>query len=290
MPAQRLILAEVVGDEESLVARVNAYLDGAQTTAPLVGPALAGVLIAALGPTNVLYVDAATFAVAAIAVGLFVPQRKPITEAEERELLAGVKYILRSRLLVFLGITMLTMEFFFALFVTTLPAFAYSDYDHNARIAGVFYAAMGAGALIGIPVVSRVVRRSARSTSPQQDSCSRRSRNCSSGTTPRRRSRRRASPTRVLRTADRRTDLHRHHDPHTRNLRIKVLSAAVGDVPHGAVRPDRSRSTDQRGRGKNGLHHRRHRIPARVRAVRHPRSSAPEDGRSRLACVRRRTL
>ena len=41
-PAQRLVLAEVVGDEESLVARVNAYLDGAQTTAPLVGPALAG--------------------------------------------------------------------------------------------------------------------------------------------------------------------------------------------------------------------------------------------------------
>ena len=78
MPAQRLILAEVVGDEESLVARVNAYLDGAQTTAPLVGPALAGVLIAALGPSNVLYVDAATFGVAAIAVGLFVPRRKPM--------------------------------------------------------------------------------------------------------------------------------------------------------------------------------------------------------------------
>src|SRR6058998_1395704 len=31
MPAQRLILAEVVGAEESAVARVNAYLDGAQT-------------------------------------------------------------------------------------------------------------------------------------------------------------------------------------------------------------------------------------------------------------------
>ena len=45
MPAQRLILAEVVGDEESLVARANAYLDGAQTATPLVGPALAGVLI-----------------------------------------------------------------------------------------------------------------------------------------------------------------------------------------------------------------------------------------------------
>jgi MFS family permease len=159
MPAQRLILAEVVGDEESVVARVNAYLDGAQTTAPLVGPALAGVLIAALGAPNVLYVDAATFGVAAIAVGLFVPRRKPIAEAEERGLLAGLRYILRSRLLVVLCVTMLTMEFFFMLFMTTLPVFAYSHYDQNARIAGVFYAAMGAGALLGMPIVSGVVRR-----------------------------------------------------------------------------------------------------------------------------------
>jgi len=159
MPAQRLILAEVVGDEESVVARVNAYLDGAQTAAPLVGPALAGVLIAALGPPNVLYVDAATFGVAAIAVGSFVPRRKPKTEAEERALLAGVRYVLRSRLLIVLCVTMLTMEVFFALFMTTLPVFAYSQYDQNAGIAGVFYAAMGAGALLGMPVVPGVVRR-----------------------------------------------------------------------------------------------------------------------------------
>src|SRR2546423_4643380 len=121
MPAQRLILAEVVGDEESLVARANAYLDGAQTTAPLVGPAMAGVLIAALGATNVLYVDAATFGAAAIAVGLFVPRRKPV--AVERGVLTGVRYILRSRPLVVLCISMLTMEFFYTLFTTTLPVF-----------------------------------------------------------------------------------------------------------------------------------------------------------------------
>jgi MFS family permease len=54
---------------------------------------------------------------------------------------------------------MLTMEFFFTLWMTTLPVFAYSDFDHNSRIAGVFYAAIGAGALLGMPVVSRAVRR-----------------------------------------------------------------------------------------------------------------------------------
>jgi MFS family permease len=159
MPAQRLILAEVVGDEESVVARVNAYLDGAQTAAPLVGPALAGVLIVALGSANVLYVDAATFGVAAIAVGLFVPRRKLPTGPAERGLLTGVRYMLRTRLLVVLCVTMLTMEVFFGLFMTTLPVFAYSNYHKNARTAGVFYAAMGAGALLGMPAVLGLVRR-----------------------------------------------------------------------------------------------------------------------------------
>ena len=159
MPAQRLILPEVVGDEESVVARANAYLDGAQTATPLVGPALAGVLIAAIGAPNVLYVDAATFGFAAVAVVLLVPRTKPLAEAEESGLLAGVRHILRTRLLVVLCITMLAMEFFFTLWMTTLPVFAYSDFDQNARIAGVFYAAMGAGALLGMPVVSGVVRR-----------------------------------------------------------------------------------------------------------------------------------
>ena len=159
MPAQRLILNEVVGDDESIVARVNAYLDGAQTVTPLVGPALAGVLIAVIGPPNVLYVDAATFGLAALAVVVFVPRRKPTAEAEASGLLAGLRYILRTRRLVVLCLSMLSMEFFFTMFVLTLPVFAYSNYDHNARTAGVFYAAMGAGALIGMPVVSRLVRR-----------------------------------------------------------------------------------------------------------------------------------
>ena len=58
-----------------------------------------------------------------------------------------------------LCVSTLTMEVFFTLFVITLPVFAYSDYGQNAGIAGVFYVAMGAGALLGMPVVPVVVRR-----------------------------------------------------------------------------------------------------------------------------------
>ncbi|HET9729635.1 MAG TPA: MFS transporter [Acidimicrobiia bacterium] len=180
MPAQRLILAEVVGDEESVLARVNAYLDGAQTTASLVGPALAGVLIAALGAPNVLYVDAATFGVAAIVVGLFVPRRKPMAEAEQRGLLAGVRYVLRSRLLVVLCVSTLTMEFFFALFLLTLPVFAYSDYGRTPALQVSSSPRWVSERCSACPSCRWSCVGSGRSRSAQPDSCSRRSQSCCS--------------------------------------------------------------------------------------------------------------
>jgi len=53
----------------------------------------------------------------------------------------------------------LTMALFSSLLLPPLPVCAYSYYDQNARTAGVFYAAIGAGSLLGIPVVPVVVGR-----------------------------------------------------------------------------------------------------------------------------------
>ena len=44
--SQRLVLPELVGDDEHVVAQANAVLEGAQRTTSLLGPALAGLLIA----------------------------------------------------------------------------------------------------------------------------------------------------------------------------------------------------------------------------------------------------
>jgi MFS family permease len=58
--AQRLILPELVGDDEATVAQANAVVEGTQRATALLGPALAGILIAVIGAANVLYVDAAS--------------------------------------------------------------------------------------------------------------------------------------------------------------------------------------------------------------------------------------
>ena len=68
-------------------------LEGATQTSSLLGPPLAGVLIATLGAANVLYVDAATFAFSFLTVLLFVPRAQARAAAAEESggLLAGVR-------------------------------------------------------------------------------------------------------------------------------------------------------------------------------------------------------
>jgi MFS family permease len=158
--AQRLILPELVGDDERVVAQANAFLEGAQRATALLGPSLAGVLIGVIGATNVLYLDAATFAFAALVLRLFVPPRPPIAAGEEsRGVLAGVRYVLRDPLLRALAITSLVVNMFSQMLAASLPVLAYESFDGSSRVAGVFFAAFGAGAVVGSVAAMRIVPR-----------------------------------------------------------------------------------------------------------------------------------
>ena len=62
--AQRTILPELVGEDETRMSQANSSIEGGTAFAALIGPALAGALIPFIGASNVLYVDAATYLVA----------------------------------------------------------------------------------------------------------------------------------------------------------------------------------------------------------------------------------
>jgi MFS family permease len=160
--AQRLILPELVGDDERVVAQANAFLEGAQRATALLGPSLAGVLIGVIGATKVLYLDAATFAFAALMLALFVPRRPPVAAGEGEEgrgVLAGVRYVLRDPLLRALGITSLVVNAFGQMLAASLPVLAYESFGGSSRVAGIFFAAFGAGAVVGSVVAMRVMPR-----------------------------------------------------------------------------------------------------------------------------------
>ena len=98
--AQRVIVPELLGEDESTVAQANALTQAAQRTTMLLGAPLAGVLIGVLGPAPVLVIDAATYVVSFLLVLVFVPSRPPSPAAEEsRGLLAGLRFLFHEPLL-----------------------------------------------------------------------------------------------------------------------------------------------------------------------------------------------
>ena len=75
--AQRIIVPELLGEDERVVSQASALFQGAQRITLLLGPPVAGVLIGFIGAPTVLAIDAATYVVAVALVALFVPATKP---------------------------------------------------------------------------------------------------------------------------------------------------------------------------------------------------------------------
>ncbi len=157
--AQRTILPELVGEDERRMSQANSSIEGGTAVAALLGPALAGALIPLIGAPNVLYVDAATYLVAFVLVLVFVPRRKPVAAAVQHGVLAGLRFLRQDRLLAPMAATVVAFGFLGAGMSAGLPVYAYDEFDGSSWIAGLFYAAIGAGAVVGSVLAVLVVRR-----------------------------------------------------------------------------------------------------------------------------------
>jgi predicted MFS family arabinose efflux permease len=160
--SQRVILPELVGEDERLMSQANSLIEGGSSMSALIGPALAGVLIPVIGAPNVLYVDAATYLVSFLLIAAFVPQRKPVAAAtREHGVLAGLRFLFRDPLLGPMATVVIAFGFLSAGFSAGLPVYAYDEFGGSSRIAGLFYSALGAGAVVGSVFAVVAVRRMA---------------------------------------------------------------------------------------------------------------------------------
>ena len=82
--AQRTIVPELYGNDEQVVARASALFGGATHLTMIVGPALGGVLVAALDAPVVLLVDAVTYVAAFVLVLAFVRAGAPVAQTAVR--------------------------------------------------------------------------------------------------------------------------------------------------------------------------------------------------------------
>ncbi len=156
--AQRVVLPELVGEDERLISQGSSLIEGGMAFSALIGPALAGLLIPLIGAPNVLYVDAATFLVSFLIVLTLVPKRKPLRAPAQRGLLAGLRFVVRDGLIGPLTATVAGFGFVVTALSASLAFFAYEHFE-SSRIAGLFFAALGAGTLVGTVCAVFVVRR-----------------------------------------------------------------------------------------------------------------------------------
>jgi MFS family permease len=158
--AQRVILPELLGEDEAKISQASALFQGAQRTTLLLGPVTAGVLIGVIGAPAVLVVDAATYLVAVALVGLFVPATKPIVaDGEERGVIAGLRWVAREPLIRAWRFCFIVGDLAWQAIFVALPVLVVARYDSDARIVGLLFAAFGVGAVVGNVVAYRLVRR-----------------------------------------------------------------------------------------------------------------------------------
>jgi predicted MFS family arabinose efflux permease len=157
--AQRVVIPELLGEDERVVGDANALLQFATRTTLLLGPIVGGVLIGLLSASSVLLVDAATYVVSLLLVGLFVPGRRVVAPPEEtRDLLAGVRYLSREPLMRAWTVAFSVGDAAWYAAFAAIPFLAFTRYD-SATLAGVLFACFGVGSVLGNALSFRLVRR-----------------------------------------------------------------------------------------------------------------------------------
>jgi MFS family permease len=137
--------------QRSELATVNAMFQALYQIASIVGPAVAGVLLAGAGVRIVYWLDVATFAVALVAIWLIATQ--PATGAANhppglRSIVEGLRFV-RGRQAIQGAFLLDINAMVFGMPRALFPAMALTAFGGGAKTLGLLYAAPGFGALIG---------------------------------------------------------------------------------------------------------------------------------------------
>jgi MFS family permease len=159
-PAYSALVPSVLPAE--LVQAGNSVTTGSKRVAAFAGPAIAGLLVAWLGPDGALAVDAATFGVSLITlIGVNeppgqAPSKKPSLLSEARE---GFRAVLNRRwIAVEIGVSAAQIFLSFAPWFVLLPVVSFSNLGGEGAY-GLLLTAMGLGSLLGAFLGGRIHSR-----------------------------------------------------------------------------------------------------------------------------------
>lgn len=161
--ARKALIPDLVTLAGMNLDRVNGIAQAIERGARLIGAPLAGILIALIGTSNLLWIDTVTFAVSALLVALLVPRGKgePVETDESymKELGAGLGFIRHNKLIFAIIIIVLVTNFLDApLFAVVMPVFARQVFG-SAVDLGLMIGAWGLGSLLGALLYSALAPR-----------------------------------------------------------------------------------------------------------------------------------
>lgn len=145
--------------------RVNAFFQGARRLSMFIGPVVAGFLIALVGTSDVLWVNAVVFGLSALLTVVLIPVVAVPEAAGHRagsfrqNTLFGFRFIRQHPLMVWLAGIVCLMNLLDAPFATVeMPALVNEHYGGAERL-GILFSTFGAGAVAGTVLFSIVAVR-----------------------------------------------------------------------------------------------------------------------------------
>lgn len=155
--ARQALLPELAELASVSPAKANTSYSLNRRIAGLLGPPIAGVLLAILGPANLLFFNAATFVVSALIMAIAIPNL-PVQHATDavrsvrgylRDVQEGFRYLAGNRLIVWIVLSSamgsLVAE---PIYTVILPVYANEVLGSAAKL-GLIYSALGAGSILG---------------------------------------------------------------------------------------------------------------------------------------------
>ncbi len=163
--ARRSMVPELAEQAELRLERANAFADGINRVAGLIGAPLAGFLIAVIGTSNLLWLDSTSFAISALLIGIAVPSISSSTKSVEskdsyfKTLREGIQFIQGNSLVLSLVIVIMTTNLIDGAFFSVVEP-AYIKHVFNSAVPfGLIIAASGGAAFVGTLLYAAIGHR-----------------------------------------------------------------------------------------------------------------------------------
>ena len=153
--ARAALIPDVAARARLSLVRANAIHEVVESGSQVVGPALAGVLVSMLGASNVLWADAASFAISAALIAAVIPRAAPAAERTARscsyrhDLAEGLRFVFHDPPIRAIFISATALNFLISpLLAVILPVYMKATYNSAASL-GFVIAAFGGGSVLG---------------------------------------------------------------------------------------------------------------------------------------------